>query len=355
METAIRTEGLLGFQLLDLQDFTGQGTALVGVLDVFMVSKEVISRNTWLQSCNDVVLLLEFPKYSWVNNEIYRAIIRIANYSNRSIDKDLVWELRDRDEEIIGRGIVSDKKIENGGVQTIGEIEYNLSGITSAEKLTVNIFLKNTEQSNSYPIWVYPQVNELTGIEDIEVVKRLSGNIIAELQEGGRVLLFPETEDVARNSFPGLFPPDFWNYGMFKRISESAGKPVSPGTLGLLTDPDHPIFNSFPTDFHTNWQWLSIIKASNSFILDETPPEYRPIVQVIDNLERNHKLGLIFEFKVGVGKLLVCMSRLDRLKDKPEALQLYQSVINYMNTDDFDPEYEITIEELHKFFGNSGY
>jgi hypothetical protein len=88
----------------------------------------------------------------------------------------------------------------------------------------------------------------------------------------------------------------------------------------MLTKPGHPLFNAFPTDFHTDWQWFSIIKASNSLILDNTSNDYYPIVQIIDNLERNHKLGLIFEFKVGPGKLMVCMSRLNHLTDKPEAV-----------------------------------
>jgi hypothetical protein len=135
---------------------------------------------------------------------------------------------------------------------------------------------------------------------------------------------------------------------MFKGISERAKKPASPGTLGILTDPDHPLFRDFPTDFHTNWQWFSIIKASNSLILDGTAGTYRPLVQVIDNLERNHKLGLICEFKVGRGKLLVCMSQLNRITDKPEARQLYQSIINYMQTADFNPDYVLSFEELHQ-------
>jgi hypothetical protein len=108
------------------------------------------------------------------------------------------------------------------------------------------------------------------------------------------------------------------------------------------------IFKSFPTDFHTNWQWYSMIKASNPLILDKTPIHYRPIVQVIDNLERNHKLGLIFEFKSGKGKLLVCMSQLNTIFNKPEVVQLYQSILNYMKSNDFNPDYEANPEELYK-------
>ena len=97
-------------------------------------------------------------------------------------------------------------------------------------------------------------------------------------------------------------------------------------------------------------QWFSIIKASNSLILDEMPEDFLPIVQVIDNLERNHKLGLIFECKIGEGKLLVCMSQLNTLRYKPEAIQLYQSILNYMGSTNFNPDYTITARKLLNLF-----
>ncbi|UCH15314.1 MAG: beta-glycosidase, partial [Bacteroidales bacterium] len=350
MEAAMRTKGLAGFQLLDLQDFPGQGTALVGILDAFMDSKNVISSREWMQSCNDLVLLAEFSKYCWIADETFHAKVRVANYSNTEINNELVWEIRKQNGTVIHKGAFSGLGINNGGVTTTGEINADLSSIKKAEKLTLNISISNTNYTNSYPLWVYKPFKTIEKSEDIIVKEKLDKQAIMQLQKGGRILLFPETNDIADKSYSGLFPPEFWNYGMFKGISERVGKQVSPGTLGILTNPEHPIFNSFPTDFHTNWQWFSIIKASNSLILDNTSDNYQPIVQVIDNLERNHKLGLIFEFKVEKGKLLVCMSQLNQIIDKPEAVQLYQSMVDYMKSDSFDPEYELSTVELVDLF-----
>jgi hypothetical protein len=137
---------------------------------------------------------------------------------------------------------------------------------------------------------------------------------------------------------------------MFKSISESHNKPVSPGTLSILTTPRLPLFNYFPTEFHTDWQWWSIIKNSRPFILDNTPKDYRPLVQVVDNIERNHKLGLIFEFTVGKGKLLVCMSDLKSIQDKPEGRQLYSAILEYMSSDKFNPSQSLNPGELITLF-----
>ena len=137
---------------------------------------------------------------------------------------------------------------------------------------------------------------------------------------------------------------------MFKGISESNNKPVSPGTMSILTNPELPLFSDFPTEFHTNWQWWPIVKNSRPFILDDTPKNYRPLVQVIDNIERNHKLGLIFEFSVGSGKLLVCMSDLKAIQNKPEGRQLYRSIIRYMSSDKFNPSQVLSQSELISLF-----
>jgi hypothetical protein len=350
MEAAIRTKGLAGFQLLDLQDFPGQGTALVGILDAFMDSKNVISKEEWLQSCNDVVLILEFPKYCWTNKEKFHAKTIVANYSNKPLNKELYWEVKNQNGNVIQKGTFPDLSIETGGITLVGEIEVNLSSVKPPEKLNIYISIPGTAYTNVYPVWVYDTATETTVPKSIIVSEVVNDEVLMKLQKGAKVLLFPKTKDVQDKSFPGHFPPEFWNYGMFKGISEWAKKPVSPGTLGILTNPKHPVFNYFPTDFHTNWQWFSIIKASNSFILDNTSSEYKPIVQVIDNLERNHKLGLLFEFKVGNGKILVCMSQLNQIMDKPEAVQLYQSIIKYMDSADFNPDYEINHEELKRLF-----
>lgn len=158
--------------------------------------------------------------------------------------------------------------------------------------------------------------------------------------------MFPERDRYASQTVGGLFQTDYWNYRMFETISRNNRKSVSPGTMGLLTDPSHPLFRSFPTDFHTNWQWFPIVKQSYPLVLDHFPKGYRPIVQVIDNIERNHKLGLIFELAVGKGKLLVCMSDLEAVDDKPEVRQLYRSMLDYMASGDFNPKTAVSSGEL---------
>ena len=194
---------------------------------------------------------------------------------------------------------------------------------------------------NSWPIWVYP-ANNWPDKNGVTIARKLDRATLQALKAGKKVLLMPSD---TTNTVGGLFQTDYWNYRMFRDISLSNGKPVSPGTLGILTDPSHPVFREFPTEEHTNWQWFPILKASRPMILDGFAG-YRPIVQVIDNVERNHRLGLLFEFAVGKGKLLVCCVDLESILDRPEGRQFYKAILDYMRSDDFRPSVSLDTERL---------
>ena len=121
-----------------------------------------------------------------------------------------------------------------------------------------------------------------------------------------------------------------------------------PGTMGLLCDPTTPALAGFPNDGHSDWQWASIAIASQPLVLDSVFGQGDlPIVQVIDNYARCHKLGLIVEFRVGSGRLLVCASDLIRLENgHPEARALMQSLIDYATSGRFSPAVSVSSESL---------
>ncbi len=349
IEMAIRTPGFGGFQLLDLQDFPGQGSALVGILDAFMDSKGLITPEEFSHFCNKVVPLLIMEKYCWENTETFNAKIQVANYAEKSLEKQVVnWEIISENGQKIGSGIET-AEIQQGKVADISDIKLPLSEIKSPQKLTLNIELDGTSYKNSYPVWVYPEIKKTDVPEEIVVTGDLA-ETLQNLKSGKKVLFVPNHKKYEDFTVGGLFTTDYWNYKMFKGISERNNKPVSPGTMGILTNPRHMLFTTFPTEYHTNWQWWEIVKNSRPFILDNAPAGYKPLVQVVDNIERNHKLGLIFEFQVGEGKLLVCMSDLAAIQDKPEGRQFQQSIFEYMKSENFQPSTKIDTDELKKLF-----
>lgn len=343
IEMNLRSKLMGGFQLLDLQDYPGQGSAYVGILDAFMDSKGLITPEKWREFCSEVVPLLNVNRYCWTSGEIFDANIEVANYGGTSLyGKKIIWRLQN-ESEIFAKGEAS---IPDGiGLLEVNKISLPLPYIKKACKAELLISIVGTHYKNSYPLWIYPK-NVMPIENGIKVVRHLSQDVLDTLRAGGKILWMPNKEDCESMVVGGLFQTDYWNYRMFKSVCEHIKKPVSPGTLGILTDPKHPVFEDFPTESHTNWQWYSIVKNSFPLILDSMPKNYRPIIQVIDNIERNHKLGLLFEFKVDGGKLLVCMADLEKAASTPEGKQFYISLLEYMTSTKFNPETVITIDFL---------
>ena len=355
IEMDLRTPNMAGFQLLDLQDYPGQGSAYVGILDAFMNPKGLCTEREWREWCAPVVPLFIADRFCFTREDGIKALVQIANYGGKSLSgKTLRWELGEQKGTMIVPG--------GEGLINVGPLNIALSAYDKPTHLQLLLSIDDTEffgvpYHNTYDLWVYPAWSDLSKLESkLIITDVLTDQIAQQLENGRSVLLMPDTvrtgnrgEGIAAElTVGGLFQTDYWNWRMFKTISENNKKSVSPGTLGILCDPQHPIFRSFPTQMHTNWQWFPIIKASHPMMLDNTAPEYRPIVQVIDNIERNHKLGLIFEFAIGKGKLLVAMADLESATSYPEGRAFYRSVLEYMTSEDFAPKTHITLDDFRR-------
>lgn len=348
IETALRTPDLAGIQLLDLQDFPGQGTALIGILNAFMESKGLIAPEEWSQFCCEVVPLLKMKKYIWTNDEYFSGNIEIAHYCKDDFnDAEVSWKLVNKNGEILNYGKFFEPKIAQGGVVKIDEINFDLSAIKKAEKLKISIAIEGTKYKNEYDIWVYPETVDTNIPKGVLVAERLDSKTKKHLINGGRAIIFP-SHDKLNHCIQGAFQTDFWCYPMFARGAINRGKEPAPGSLGFICNPKSPLFEHFPTEFHSNWQWWQLVKNCKPIILDDTPADYKPMVQTIDNFARNHKLGMLFETKYGKGSALICAIDLLNLQDKPEARQLYFSMLKYVDSDSFSPETELDANVLHE-------
>ena len=404
IEMDLRTKNMAGFQLLDIQDYPGQGSAFVGILDAFMESKGITTANEWHQWCSSVVPLLVTDRFCYDENEMMNAKVQIANYGGESLKgKKLVWKLDYALDENFGddaapnAGANIDRfnqpsplaqgeipiTTDEEGLIDIGEIHHKMKvmadGFNDGNGTCLDVKIPSRKviltldidygrydarrYRNTYDLWIYTTEKNLDIYKKgVVITSDLTDEVAKKLEKGAKVLWMPTTSknfvasadtlSQAGNATPytvgGLFQTDYWNYRMFKTICENNKKTVSPGTLGILTNPKHPIFCDFPTEMHTNWQWFPVIKDSHPLVMDNFAKDDKPIVQVIDNIERNHKLGLVMEWKVGKGKLLVCMSDLEKASKYPEGRAFYESVLDYMLSGDFHPSSEMTMEELKK-------
>jgi hypothetical protein len=334
IERALKTKGSSGFELLDLHDFPGQGTALVGILDAFWDSKGLVTPSQHRMYCAEVVPLLRFQKATYTNAESLEATAEAANFGSGVLKGIIpVYTVTDQQGKkwFTGRLNARDLPLDNG--IELGKINLDLRSITKATQLTIELRLEGTSYKNNWTFWVYPaQVKETNNnVVFTSSVKEA----LQLLEQGKRVLLNPDTAQI--KGVEGRFAPVFWSPIHF---------PNQPGTMGILCNPQHAALQQFPTDFYSNWQWWDLITSSKTMVLDSLPA-ITPIVTVIDNFFRNRKMANVIEVKAGKGKLIISAIDLSHNLDKrPAARQLRYSLEQYMGSPTFNPVVELTAEQI---------
>lgn len=338
LEAAMRSQYVAGYQILDIQDFTGQGTALVGILDAFMESKGITDAEEWRMFCSDSVLLGQFPDYCLTDKLHVRVSLR--HYHPKSVNAPLQYTVT-RGRKLLTEGELP-VHITRQGLFALGDITANLPPASAVHKITVTLSLPHTK--NVYSLWQFPE-QEMPSLESTERVCVTADFAEARkrLEAGGSVLYMAGE---LTNKVKGFYCSDFWCYPMFRSISESMGKEVPIGTLGLCIDKHHPAIQKFRPERWSTPQWYDLVSHADLAVLDGLP--IQPIVQMIDNFERNHKLGLLFECKVGRGRLLVCTARLSEISDRPEVRQFAQCLLTYVVSPLFSPEVQIPADVLEE-------
>ena len=349
IEAALRTKDMAGFQLLDLHDFPGQGTALVGVLDAFWEEKGYVTPEEYREFCSETVPLARLEKRVFLNTDTLKASVEIAHYGETPLrEVTPTWKLTGESGAVFAAGNFSTTNIPIGNGTQLGEVTVNLDKAQSAQKLT--LIVRVGEHQNSWDVWVYPSEKEpIENDEAVRVVQQLEANTIDYLNQGGNVLLNVTKGDIASGKGGNIgvgFSSIFWN--------TSWTKGQKPHTLGILCDPEHPALAEFPTEYHSNWQWWDAMSHANAIILDDFSPDLKPVVRVIDDWFDNHRTALLFEVRVGQGKLLVSGIDLHTdLENRREAQQLLYSLKKYMASDQFDPKVAVEVSDVTELLANN--
>lgn len=454
LESAARSEYISGYQILDIQDFNGQGTALVGILDSLMESKGLVTKKKWAGFCSPAILMAKFPSYVLKGGDDFMCSVWIRYYlPEKLVNASVHWKLVNLDITPGERINVSDDYSDPAVLDTLaegrltvpegtydlvnaGNIHFRLPDRGTPGSVRLILSIDNSGIENSYDLWIYPESaaepDEYTELfnsrkrieseiysalpfgvqraakdddsdespennnsssekdeikessasdggsdskENIalkegsasensdkrnnepafsETITAENGNTLLitnsftsardELNKGGNVLYFPyEITDAIR----GFYCTDFWCYPMFRNISDWMKKPVAVGTMGLLIDNRHPVFKEFPTLRYSTPQWYKIVSHSDLAVLENvTDKNYRPVVSMIDNFDRNHKLGLLFEGKSLGGNLMICTARLSEINYAVEVKQFIKALMDYCLGDDFKPEQTLDFDRL---------
>jgi len=344
IEAVLRTPELSGIQLLQLQDYPGQGTSPIGIINSVWESKGLTTPEKFRQFCSDFVPLARMEKMVWESSETFGAEIELSNYSTQDFSGEITWLLQEDGGRIFAQGKLSDVLAPTGKLSKAGKVSVPLSSVAEAKSLRFVIETSNGKV-NGYDLWFYPTDNLAEVPETVNMIHVWDEKAEKLLEKGAKVIFAPKAKEI-KNSIPGTFSSVFWNSRMKrKQISK---------TMGLLIEPAHPALNDFPTQFHSNWQWQDIVNRSFSVDISSLSPAIRPAVRTIDTFFENKSLAMIFEFKYKNGSVLVCTADIvDDLAKRPEARQLRKSLMVYASSPLFNPDAPVTPHDFQEFLGRA--
>ena len=358
IERNLRTKDYSGFQLLGLNDYSGQGTALVGPLNVHWREKGYCTKEDWTEFCSPIVPLAKFPKFVYTNDETLQVPIEVYNASGHALENvTATYKIStDSGQTINGQwSMVNGQCLEVpvGKNTELGTVSLPLAQFDKPAKLTLTVRLSD-KIKNHWDFWVYPEslTPALSKREGEKMVngKWLNGKCLETdtldakalkvLQKGGDVLLTAVGKIRYGNDVVHSFLPVFWNTSWFKM------RP--PHTTGAYIRSEHPVFRDFPTDDWQNLNWWELVNRAQVINLREFPADFQPIVQPIDTWHVSRKLGMLLEVRVLKGRLL--LTTLPIGQDTPVARQLRYSILKYMQGEDFNPTTTIDPDIIRHLF-----
>jgi hypothetical protein len=344
IEANLRTPGMSGLVLLDLHDYLGQGGALIGMLDTFWESKGFVTGEEFRRFCAPVVPLARMQNYVYRTTDPFVIPVELANYSDGPIAGAMpYWKIVDRAGKVMAEGKLAKRDLPIGKSIPLGQVTADISMLPAPNEYRLVVGLTGTKTENDWNFWLYPAQLPAPAAGDVLVTT--DWNVTqAKLAEGGKVFFTPPATMLDATCPPLSRRPIFWNRVM--NNTRAGGLPAA-GFLGLLVDARSPALAEFPTEGFCDWQWTDIIGGVRAINLESVPYQLIPTVQAIDDWNRGYKLGVVFECKVGKGKLLVSAIDLEPDAQSSVARQLRQSLMDYAESDKFAPKITLTPEQAN--------
>lgn len=347
IERNLRTPGYPGFQLLALNDYSGQGTALEGVLNVFWREKGYVDAPHWRQWCSPVVILARLPKFTYLSAESVSIPLEVMNATETTIDNP-TFSYRILDSE--GKSIIEASRtvadIPVGKGNKLPPIDISLSRLPTPAKYTLSTSLENdlVKSDNSWDFWVFPDNIDTSVPEGIHIATTLDDDALKVLEKGGKVLLTAAGKITMGDDIKQQYTPVFWNTSWFQM------KP--PHTTGVTIDTAHPLFGfGFPTDTWSNLNWWELVNRAQVINMRDFPADYQSPVQPIDTWHLSRKLGMLVEANVGKGKLLLTTMDIDSNLDRRHvARQMRRALLDYMSSPEFRPPLTLQPSDIRRLF-----
>jgi hypothetical protein len=342
---------LAGFELLALYDMHYAPYYAVGILDEWMQFKRKgVAPADVLRFNGESVLLIDYDEGASLNRVFYEetpfeADAHFSYWGEHPFEGGTFEWILTGDGKTVADGSFPVRPVEPGQVLKLGSISFAWPSIRATTRVKLSFKLSGGGETleNEWDFWIFPRrdapalqaaVDEelknalgarypgLSGdpAANLSVVSKLEAQELEHLGRGGDVLL------LGAGPFPTLESYDRWRPGWGGRSHQNVGTVLA----------DHPVFKDLPHDGWGDWHFYSILNGAPPILIDEEKMGgFDPILEVISSAADIRKQAVMFERRVGKGRLFVSTAVLDL--ENPANVALLDGIVNYVTGPDFAP------------------
>ena len=334
-ETVRRSHTFAGYDFLgDIDTHWHTFGYCVGMMNEFYELKPGESRENVLRYNSDTVLLCDLPKNPCYNTGDRVALpILVSNYGD-ALDSATLNVRVKAGNDVIFRREIRIGELENGKISELYTADFVIPRADKPIKLTLTATLSggNTDAENTWELYAFPKCEAVS-----ERTLKAKGVTVAS-----EMTLSELSERMSRGESVVLF-----GAGPFKTSPVSFQLSVAGRTNGHLATviADHPLMRDLPNDGFCAMQFRGMMTGAKAAILDLKKEPHDPIIDIASSYKNAHREAMLFEYKIGGGKLLV--STLNMAEGDPAAEWLRREMLDYAMSSSFSPKHELTLPELY--------
>ncbi len=329
VETVRRTQYYKGYDFLGGHDHNQVGGGYeAGFLNEFFEFKPGDKAEDFLRYNGASVLLLDVgPERIFQSGEQANLALKLSHWGERPINNaNVSWELVGTIGGLYQSGELHLNSIPSGKLDLLDTLRLNLPEIISPDHLSLRVSLEDPSHQlqNDWDFWVFPSIE--IDLKSDDIIERIDAQTIDRISTGESIVLLGTD----------IFPKHNLDYTI-----GLAGR--THGNLATVIN-DHPIMDGFPHEGWCNWQFRPLFSDTATIVFNDLDLPFEPIIEVVSSYKYIIKQSVLFELKVGSGRLIVASMNFQ--EGDVSGQYLLSKILNYARNPELHVEAPLVPKEV---------
>ena len=302
----------------------------VGMMNEFYELKPGETTENVLRYNSPTVLLADLPRVNYEAGEKVQIPLWVSHYGE-DLEKATLHISVSHGASVLAEEAVAVESLKKGELKELHTLMLSMPLCTEGKELTIEVALtgQNLVSQNRWQIYVFPEVAAFQQDGNVEISQGCSLPALLEKMAQGKTVVIFGTEP-------------------FASVETTFQLSIAGRTTGHLATAicPHPLMVHFPHQGFCAKQFEGMLNGGRAAVLDGTPGNHNPIIDIATTYKNAQREGLLFEYCVEKGRLLVCT--LNFREDDPAARWLKAQILSYAESEQFTPAVTLTAEELRR-------